>query len=207
MMRNPLAEIEELDTMQRKLMQTDPRHPAQPRTFERDDNVFRRSAQNMGMAMIDDPAFHSPAPPRTPPIGGGKAQDPMVQKIRQLREEAVKEGNYDPAFFKELDDMENHLVGVKPAQLYPGNDMLNSHPGAMPNMNQRLNQLQEDYVADGNNDPEFFRLWQEVNQGINNPKQPQEGIPTTHVHHTNPPFMPPPGLPQGAYGGPMAVPP
>ena len=69
MQRTALPEIEELDTMQRKLMQGDPRYkkPEHMQDLRRgaghhNDSVFRRSAQNM--TMIDDPFRTSP--PRTP---------------------------------------------------------------------------------------------------------------------------------------------
>jgi|JI10StandDraft_1071094.scaffolds.fasta_scaffold157637_3 hypothetical protein len=66
--------------MQRKLLKTDPRPFAQPRapgSRGGGGDVFRRSAaHNMG---IDDPF----QPPRTPPVG---REDPMVSKLRQLRE-------------------------------------------------------------------------------------------------------------------------
>lgn len=66
--------------MQRKLGRTDPRPVVEqraPGSRGGGGDVFRRSAaQNMG---IDDPF----QPPRTPPVG---KEDPMVSKLRQLRE-------------------------------------------------------------------------------------------------------------------------
>ena len=59
----------------------------------------------------------------------------MIAKLRQLRDDAVRDGTADPAFFKELDDMENHLLGDKPAKLFPGTDKLNSFPEGPQSMN------------------------------------------------------------------------
>lgn len=80
LMRQALPEIEELETMQRKLGKQDPRPVVEeraPGSRGRGGGVLGRSAaQNMG---IDDPF----QPPKTPPVGN---EDPMVSKLRQLRE-------------------------------------------------------------------------------------------------------------------------
>jgi len=69
----------------------------------------------------------------------------------------------------------------------------------MPDFNHRLNQIQNDYVNSGNSDPEFFKLFNELNGQTANPKHPEP----VHMHH-NAPFLPPPGLPPGAYPPPAA---
>ena len=62
----------------------------------------------------------------------------MIEKLRQLRDEYAQEGEGDPQFFAQLDDLENHLIRktnepINPQEI-PANEthVYNDVPPYMP---------------------------------------------------------------------------
>eukprot|EP00347_Sterkiella_histriomuscorum_P021982 403332092 len=112
MLREALPELDELDAITRQWMQ---KNPGNKYNTDPIGDVRRSMIQPNNNGQLTRNEQFNPQKSYQAPRGMGfaagiESDADVLQKLKQLREEYARDGENDPQFYSQLDDLENHLL-------------------------------------------------------------------------------------------------